>query len=201
MPTYLPSQPINPPPRPQLPCALQQVSRPALLLRPSDLASMAPQLSGLVVTATVPLPPQLTIALLQAGAAAVVCPEQPLLPGVATGSSSNEVKGEEVEEYAPGRVRALGACGGRVAISATEHASSSIGGGLEGKMGEGGLRLGAGGMGTGMGAADEDPVAAVSGFFAGLVSEMVGGATVLGAIMAAEERHPELRGRLVFHHL
>lgn len=51
------------------------VTRPAALLRPVDLASMAPQLCGLVVTSVAPLPPPVITALLRAGVAGVLCPE------------------------------------------------------------------------------------------------------------------------------
>ncbi|GLI68629.1 hypothetical protein VaNZ11_013107, partial [Volvox africanus] len=173
---------------------LLQVTRPAALLRPCDFAVMAPQLSGLVVTAAAPLPTAVTTALLRAGAAAVICPY--------------------VSTAAPQVSRGQGGAGGTAAATAAAQKScvvlpySADGGAQQrgDKVEQAGqpqpqrsLLAASGGRSEGTSALGMGD--AMVGCFEGLVSELEEGATVLAAIAAADRQHPALRGRIAFHHL
>lgn len=61
------------------------MSRPGAMLLPEHLvAAAAPEWAGLILTSAAPLPQPLVAALLSAGAVAVLAPDRPLLPLLAT---------------------------------------------------------------------------------------------------------------------
>ncbi|GFR41418.1 hypothetical protein Agub_g2102, partial [Astrephomene gubernaculifera] len=199
---------------------LIQVCRPAALLRPSDLAALAPQLGGMIVTAASPLPAAIRTALLSAGAAAVVCPDTPLaaVSTESTGTahappSTLPTSGTTMPSPSPQPVPFRRGSVARESISfggclssppqqqpqppqQQQHLSVAVvpeeGAEMEGDGGCGG-----GGSGVVAGA----DVAAVVEFYEVLVRELLAGASVRRALDAAELRQPALRGRVAFHHL
>ncbi|KXZ56156.1 hypothetical protein GPECTOR_1g133 [Gonium pectorale] len=209
---------------------LLQVTRPSALLRPADLAAMGSQLGGLLVTAAVPLPTPVTAALLRAGARAVMCPRAQAPAASAVHLPQHGAPAATiVRDLSPRTSISLGGAAPPGAASPPHHLHSHHH--KRPSMGASGLReprelpgsacimfntytsAAAAGSSGGSGSGAEAPppweaAAAAAGpeevaaLFESLLSELMAGATVLGAIAAAErQRHPILRGQLALHYL
>ncbi|KAG2497865.1 hypothetical protein HYH03_004131 [Edaphochlamys debaryana] len=163
---------------------LLQAWRPATLLRPSDLSPLGPQLSGLVLTTSAPLPPALVGALLRAGARAVLAPSAP----------ATALRPAALSLRSSGGSRESISFGGAALppplppSSVSTHPSGMAAGVKRGSGAGGGEAEGRGGDGLGP-------------FLRAVVDALAEGETVFGALGAAEGRYAELRGCVTFHHM
>ena len=151
-----------------------------------------------------PLPPAVTAALLQAGAAAVICPNTPLLPAtpsvlphtpraglVATSTSGvgGSMPATPASGPAPFMILPASAGGPHQARSQLPQPPQAS-------------LVGVNPLGSTQNAPRVVEAAVlgletVTGFFEVLVDELVAGATVVGSIAAAERQHAALRGACV----
>ncbi len=181
-----------------------QVARPSLLLRPHELLSgpLPALLQGRLVASLSPLPPSLTAGLLRAGASAVLSPASHRLEGgLVEGRRDGGLAAARSLEAASVELRSRSSIsfGGAAALAELTAAAQAgvLHESLSAGLGDSGAAASAGwGSGGRLGdaMAGEHGTAALWGrLLEGLCGE---GATLAGALTAAEAAVPGLRGWL-----